>query len=166
MKRKSLFLEGTVSFSVLAMKEGTKMLMSYEWEDNAIVESLLLSMLLSRILSMTFSRVLSMFSWVLSLMFSPSHLNVFPSHCLVSLMSWGWPLSNAICMLENTTNAIRLKDNISYHGIIIKADGAFIFKTSWLSKQESVAFFTPLLNSKCHTIAVGFWLDINLKLVN
>ena len=93
-----------------------------------------------------FPRVLSMFSRVLSLMFSPSLLNVFPSHChcLVSLMSWGWPLSNAICMLENTTNAIRLKDNKSYHGIIIKADGASIFRTrSWLSKQGSVVFVTP-----------------------
>ena len=59
---------------------------------------------------------------------------VFPSHChcLVSLVSWGRCLSNTICMLENDTNAIRLKDNKSYHGIIIKADGAFIFRTrSW-----------------------------------
>ena len=49
-------LGGTVSFAVLAMrpmKEGTKMLMSNECGDNATVESLLLSMLLSRILSMT-----------------------------------------------------------------------------------------------------------------
>ena len=81
----------TVSFTALAMipmKEGTKMLMSYECGDNVIVESLLFSMLFFRILSMTFSRVLSMFSRVLSLMFSPSLLNVFPSHChcLVSLM--------------------------------------------------------------------------------
>ena len=43
-----------MSFIVLAMrpmKEGTKMLMSNECGDNAIVESLLLSMLLSHILS-------------------------------------------------------------------------------------------------------------------
>ena len=91
MKRKSLFLEGTVSFSVLAMipmKEGTKMLMSYEWGDNAIIESLLLSMPLSRILSMTFSRVLSIFSPSLVAYVFLSLLNVFTSHChcLVSLM--------------------------------------------------------------------------------
>ena len=93
--------------------------------------------------------------------FFPSLVNVFPescrwcfpesSQCLhksLSLsgvidVSWGWCLSNAICMLENNTNAIRLKDIKSYHGIIIKADGAFIFRTSWLSQQESVVFFTP-----------------------
>ena len=77
-----------MSFSVLAMKERTKMLMSYEWEDNAIVESLLLSMLLSQILSMTFSRVLSMFSPSLVADVFLSLLNVCTSHChcLVSLM--------------------------------------------------------------------------------
>ena len=80
--------------------------------------------------------------------------DVFPesSQCLpksLSLsrvidVSWGWRLWSAICMLENDTNAIRLKDNKSYHGIIIKADGAFIFRTrSWLSKQGSVVFVTP-----------------------
>ena len=64
-------LKGTVSFTVLAMipvKEGTRMLMSYECGDNAIVESQLPSMLLSQILSIT------MFSWSLV-------DDIFPKSC-------------------------------------------------------------------------------------
>ena len=52
------------ALAMIPMKEGTKMLMSYECGDKVIVESLLFSMLFSR---------------VLSLVFSPSFLNVFPS---------------------------------------------------------------------------------------
>ena len=45
---------------------------------------------------------------------------------------------------EKNENVIWLKDNKSYHGVIIEPHGAFVFRTiSCISNEGSMVFLTP-----------------------